>query len=209
MTSALERFKAQKAAGGGAPAGNAGAARGRKKNRWAGVHSSEDRDPLPWTGDYVFRVKAVTVLTEQGETYRASLEAVEYSPPPNGTAEGSPGTTQTEVGDVVSFLQKLDGESWRAGGPQVKRFTKAVVGIETDEEFDALDPNGTLIDAGSGDLNDDYPENPLLGRFVAAEIRRGKDCGADSKYAGDFWRNWKWIPLPDEAQEELSKAHPA
>lgn len=182
---AMARFRAGQAAG-AAPGGRTAAAAAPRRGRFAGTKAADNRYPLPQVGSY----RAVILETRQttnpktGEWYHVDFEIVDSNNPAH------------PVGSKVSYLQGFSGKSMTVGMPKIKRFVMAAVGTEDEGAYDAMDPNGDLIDCTTGVAIEGFPQNPLAGRLVdfdVAEAKRTQD-------GSDFFRDFSFYVVPEEEQ---------
>lgn len=165
-------------------------------SRYAGVSASAPRDPMPHVGEYRFRVVACDEGHNPGkgrDSFKAKLEIVELD---KRAAENH------AVGDVVVMLQFVSGNGAQAGLGRVKSFIMAAGGFETEEEYDAFDPDGLFIEACTGAANE-YSERgeTVVGRLVDCKVTRGNDCkDKDGVPTGDYYRDFAWAIVPEEEQ---------
>lgn len=111
---------------GGAPRGRAPA---RGPGRFAGVKANEPQYETPHPGNYLFQFVTDKVTDGSGnEYYNATLLVLESDNPLH------------EVGSYVTFLQGLSGEQFRMGAPRMKGMAIAMLGFETEDDFNMKFP---------------------------------------------------------------------
>ncbi len=160
----------------GAPAKTAAPAKG-KGSRWKGVQSSKPRDPIIHAGTYRLRV----VSGEPGRTG-------EYFKVHFVIEQQADGQTMHADGDSTIVLFRLVDD---AGKARCKAFFVAAAGHHDDASYDAIDPDGALMDQ----FFDRGEDSSLGGRLVDVRVRRGND-----KEDGDYYREFEWAPVADAEQ---------
>lgn len=168
----------------------------KKKSRYAGVTAAGARDPMPHAGEYIFRVLDAQEGSNPGtgtDSFKATLEVVESS------------SENHDVGDTVAFIQLISGKGGPAGLSRTKAFIMAATGIEDEEAYDSLDPDGLFIEACTGASNafsEAFAEltggNPIVGRLVRCKVLRGRPTAKDPS---DYYRDFAWGLLEDEHQD--------
>jgi hypothetical protein len=191
MPPKLGQFKRPTAAA-AAPPGK-GRAPVKRKSRYAGITADVPRDPMPEVGEYILKVVECTEGVNPGtgtESFKATFEVVD------GTNEAH------AAGDQVVAVFLLTGKGGPSGLPRVKSLVMAAAGYESEDEFNAFDPDGEFIDACTGAVNA-YSEAGLgiAGRYVFAEVKRGKDVVRDGVPTGDYYREFSWGVVADDSQE--------
>lgn len=149
------------------------------------VDSGDDRDPLLWPGVYRLEILSTEEKihpVKKTATYKIMAKILDLDE----------GNQYHRVGDVGAVLQSVSNT---VGPKKVKQFVIAAAGYETQEDYDAFDPDAEFIDATTGRANR-YSEQDctLVGRIVDVEINRGPDT-QDGK---DFYRNCAWAPVEQE-----------
>lgn len=161
----------------------------RTASRFAGVKSSKPQTPQPPVGRYRFEIAA----------FREGRSPVRYVFIDLIVREIFRDGTGVQVGDTVTCMQNIVSD---AGVSRVKAAFVAGAGFDRDADYDEFDPNGDFIDFMFGhetaycDLPDEE-RTTLIGRYVDADVRRGKDTPD-----GDYFRDWDWKPVADEDQAQ-------
>lgn len=154
---------------------------GPAKSRWAGIKSHKPRDPLLTRGEYRVRFLGAEVTFNKktgNETFQTTVEVVD-------TGDGS----TVASGTVCKLLMIINGKSSDIGQGRVKAMHVAGAGYGSEDEYDAIDPDGSLIDAtlnGAG----------LVGRL--ADVRVADVPGE----GGRTFQEYEWFPFT-EGQEQL------
>ena len=179
----------------------------KKKSKYSGVKSQQPRTPMPRKGEYLLRLHEVATghNPKKGtESHKLTLEVVEIL---------DEGNTQHAVGDFVQPVFITAGPGHLSGLPRVKAATMAIAGYDDEQEYDAFDPDGFFIDATAHESNDfstlAYPPTEeeaaiagIIGRVVYCKVTKGNDI-PDS--GGDYYREYEWGVVPDEAEEQDMK----
>ena len=108
-------------------------------SRWGGIKSQQPEEAVLGPGSYRVQFTGAEVTFNKGsghETFKSHVTVVDI-------AEGS----ATPVGASASILNIINGKSTEIGKGRVKAMFVALAGFQTDEEFDAVDPAGSVIDA--------------------------------------------------------------
>src|SRR5688572_19836984 len=182
---AMARFRAGQAAG--AAARPAPVPQGPRRGRFAGVKASDARYPILSVGQYTLRVLE-TRLTENpktGEWFHADLEILDSS---NESAH--------PVGSKGTMIQGLSGKSASMGFPKVKRFVMTGVGLDDEAQYDAMDPNGDLIDVCTGIAVEGFEPNPLAGRLLYCDVTPGKP-----RPDGRVFDEFNFSVVPEDQQD--------
>lgn len=109
-----------------------------------------------------------------------------------------------------------------AGIAEFQRYCVAMAGYENAQEFNefaqAVMPDADLDEACDsyftsviGDANA-FSEagHTIEGRLADVRVTYGKACvGQDGHPTGDHYRNYKWVPVPDEEQDTTGKLEAA
>ncbi len=168
----------------------------KKKSRYAGIPSAAPRDPMPHVGEYRLRVIGNTAGHNEGtgtDSYKSSLEIV-------GLDEKA--AENHAEGDQVIVVQLTSGKAAKAGLPRVKAYVMAAAGYETDEEYDAFDPEGEFIDSTEGQANQySAADLTIVGRLVDCKVTRGKN----TPDGDDYYREFHWSVVPEDEQDAVGK----
>lgn len=148
-----------------------------KGSRWKGVQSSKPRDPIIHAGTYRLRVLSGEP-GRTGEYFKVHFRIEQQ-------AEGQ--TMHADGDDTIVLFRTVDD----AGISRCKGFFVAAAGYEDDASYDAVDPDGALMDQ----FFDRGEDSGLSGRLVDVRVRRGKD-----KEDGDYYREFEWSPVADAEQ---------
>jgi hypothetical protein len=162
----------------GNKAGAAAKAGGKPKSRWVGIPSAQPKEPIISASDKPQRVRflscEITYNDGSGhESFKMLAEVVR--------------SDVHKPGDVVligPFI--VNGKSKRVGEGRVKALAVAGMGLETDEQFDALYPEGEPIDAA---LAGDETDASFLGNEAEVIVSRGAATAS-----GDYYREYEWAP---------------
>lgn len=157
----------------------------KKKSRYAGIKASTPRDSMPHIGEYILRVINIEEGHNPGkgtDSHKKSLEIVEL----DETAEKN-----HTAGDHVMVVDLISGKGGPTGLGRVKAFTMAAAGFESEEEYDAFDPDGEFIDSTC------VEGGPLTGRLVACKVTRGNP----TPDGNDYYRVYAWATVDEESQE--------
>jgi hypothetical protein len=172
-----------------APARTAAPARApaKRTSMWAKYTPQEQRLPLlEADGSYLCRIGTVEKKIKPACAPNAGRESFHAQITVEDAAEGS----TTKAGETVNFMCLL---STPAGQDEAFRFTMAASGHADVPSYNAeLNPNedGAFMAAVLGEETNEYNEggNPLEGRLVQIDVRRGKDTGAGD---GDYYRVYR------------------
>jgi hypothetical protein len=131
----------------------------------------------------IYRVRVVSCEklihpVKHSESFKALVEVL-------AAAEGA-GSMVGGTYAVLAMLSTIPGQK------DMGRFIIAAAGYDA-EGFSAEHGDGLFIDAVLGDLPGEG--NPIEGRVVDVEVRRGKDTGD-----GDWYRNYQWEPVAEDEQ---------
>jgi hypothetical protein len=154
------------------PVGN-GAAR---KSKWAGVKSSQPKDPVLHAGTYRLEI----LDPEPGRTGQ-------WFKPHFRIVAQADGQVIHADGDEVLVLLNTTTD---AGRESIKNFLVAGSGYEDDEQYAAADPDDSDLVAYVGGLR---------GRFVDVRVKRGKDF-VNKNGEQDYYRECDWAPASAEEQ---------
>jgi hypothetical protein len=151
---------------------------GAKKSRWGGIPSAQPKEPIIEASPNPQRVRflssEITFNEGSGHESHKTLAAIVSS-------------DVHKPGDVVligPFI--INGKSKRVGEGRVKAMAVAGMGLETDEQFDALYPDGEPIDLA---LNGDEGESSYIGNEALVIVSRG-----GAREGGDYFREYEWAP---------------
>jgi hypothetical protein len=171
------------------PAGKGKPAPG-KKSRFAGVAASQPRDPIPEVGAYRFRFVTVEEGYNEGNGCSSAKTTLEI------VAKDS---EHHEVGDHVFIPERITGNGSAAGRSRFKAMVVAGDGHDTEAEYDEkYGADGLHLDACLGESNAHSKDGqPLIGRLVDCEVRRGKTMNDGS----DYFREYSWEVVPEEEQD--------
>lgn len=116
---------------------------------------------------------------------------------------------------------RVSGKGSDAGRTRMKKFIVAACGYADAASYNADDPEGWKMDYFLGETPpDDYDVGPLetlVGRLVDFEVTQGNPIvdqeGTPKMYVNskgetvpDFYRNYRWEPVPEEDQETAAAA---
>jgi hypothetical protein len=175
----------------------AGAKPAAKKSRYAGINAASPRDPIPEAGEYRLRVIDIQ------EGYNEGAGTTSYKPTFEIVATSGP----HKEGASVLIPWVVDGaKNAKANRERVKAFVMAAAGYEDEEEYNAFESDGEFIDSTAGAANDYSGVATLIGRLVDVEVRKGNDVVKDDKPTGDYYREYAWVVVPEEEQDQAPKA---
>ncbi len=112
---------------------------GASASRWGGIKSQQPQEPILGPGSYRVQFAGAEVTFNKGsghETFKSHVTVQDI-------ADGS----TNAVGSAASVLNIINGKSQDIGQGRVKAMFVALAGLQTDEEFDALDARGASIEA--------------------------------------------------------------
>lgn len=179
-----------------AVAGGAARPPAKRKSKYSGIEAATPRDPMPHVGDYCFRVVDCVEGMNPGtgsESFKISVEVVAV----NDDNEFH------KVGDscVVVFL--TSGKGGPSGLSRVKSFTMAAAGYESEDDYDAFDPDGLFIETIVGSSTTEYAQAGMgiAGRLVYCTVTRGKTIPEST----DYYREYAWFVVPESDQDTTQK----
>ena len=160
-----------------------------RKSRFAGVKCATPRDPIPQVGGYRFAIRAIEEGFRGGA--KTTLEVI-----------ATEGISPHEIGAFVFIPECLVTSKGAGIAPGLGRFKSmvmAAMGFETEEEYDAFDPEGANLDAALGEVNAFAKDGqPGVGRYVDCVVTRG-NATPDGQ---DYYRNYEWFVVPEAEQPE-------
>jgi hypothetical protein len=172
----------------------------KKVSRYAGVKSAADRMPILGEGEGVLR----WLGTETGQHpkkhntwVRVSFEIVDGD---FKTAKLAP----LKVGDQCVLIESVAGSgSATYGLERLKAMVVGFSGVESDDDYDTLDPDGEFMSAALEGESNDFSGYTLEGRLAAVVGRRGNEKIDDEtgKGRGEYFCSHSWAIVPDEAQD--------
>lgn len=154
------------------------------------MKASAPRDPIPEVGAYRFRILAIEEGYNQGNGCSSAKTTLEIV-----AQDGSP----HEVGDTVFIPERISGNGSAAGQSRFKAMVVAADGNESEDAYDEkYGDDGRHLDACLGESNEYSKDGqPLIGRLVDCEVRRGKTM-QDST---DYFREYAWEVVPEDEQD--------
>jgi hypothetical protein len=167
-----------------------------RKSKYAGIAAASTREPMPTAGVYRFEIVEVrdnpAPAPGRNDTFKTKLRILSI---------GSGGEGH-KVGDVVAMIQLTSGSGAQSGLSRVKSFFIAAAGFESEEDYDAFDPEGLFIGHCCGEANG-FPQAELtvVGRYVDCRVERGKPTKKDPE---DYYREYSWFAVADEEQPGAS-----
>jgi len=151
---------------------------------------------MPEVGEYLLRwSSAEEVLSESKpglSWFKALFEICEITDIAN--KDNIVASECHAIGDTVCALHATVGDAAIFGREDTKRMVMAVAGYESEEEYDAFDPEGFYIDCVQGIVTD-YKMG-LEGRLVRARVTARKP---DNK--GSYYRSYEWQVVPEDEQD--------
>lgn len=191
MAVTLGKFKKPAAAAGGAARAPA-----KRKSKYAGVDAATPRDPMPHVGDYCFRVIDCVEGQNPGtgtESFKISLEVVLCDD----------GNEFHKLGDSCIAVFLTSGKGGPSGLSRVKSFVMAAAGYESEDEYNAFDPDGLFIETITGAAGTEYADAGMgiAGRLVYCTVTRGKTI-PDST---DYYREYAWGIVPEADQDQTAR----
>lgn len=150
------------------------------KSQWGGIKSAQPRSPLLNNFGESYTVEMVSCAEtynpkEGTESYKITFKIVETT------------DRAFKVGDEAVVLFMKHGKARQVAMSKVKAMCTALAGFETDEEYDAADPEGTYISnsfTGEG-------EN-LLGEKAHVKVTQGSERKNEP---GTYYAEYAWSPI--------------
>jgi hypothetical protein len=167
----------------------------KKQSRYKGITAATPRDPMPHVGEYRLRVLEVAEGHNPGtgsDSYKVQFAIVAMNEDNDKHA----------IDDVVSMIQLVSGKAAQSGLSRTKAFVIAAAGFESEEDYDAFDPDGAFIDATTG-VQNEYSErgDTLIGRLVDCQVTRGNT----TKDGADYYREYAWAAVDEQEQEGVAR----
>jgi hypothetical protein len=151
------------------------------RSKWGGVKSAMSRSPI---------------LDNFGKEYDLELVSYEETRNPNKGTETYKVTVKVlasddpgmKDGSEAVILYSKHGRSLEAGMSKLKATSVAFAGMNSDDEYDAADPEGDFISntfTGTG--------QNLIGERAHVKVHRGDE---KEKEPGKYWPEYEWSPAP-------------
>lgn len=108
------------------------------KSRWGGIKSREARDPLLQRGTYLVELVGAEITFNRksgNETFQTTVKVL----------HAEPGSV-SQADSQCKILAIINGKSKDVGEGKVKAMSVAFAGYTSDDEYDAVDPEGAFID---------------------------------------------------------------
>jgi hypothetical protein len=171
------------------PGGRAAPAR---KARYGGIQAEQEKDPFIGLGTYRLEVLALTEREPINDHQTVALTVKVLD-----AADGS-----VDPVDSTRFIAfRVMGSGSDQGRKRMKSFIVGAHGCETAEEYDAIDPEGFLLDAYLGYACPEYPDGAtVVGRVVDLECTQGNPIKKEGVLTGEYYTNYKWFAVPEEDQ---------
>jgi hypothetical protein len=152
-------------------------------SKWGGVKSAMPRTPILDNCGHEYDIELVSYEETRNpgkgtETYKVTVKIIDSDDP------------GLKPGDEAVILYSKHGKALEAAMSKLKATSVAFAGFASDDEYDAVDPEGNFISntfTGTGDN--------LIGERAHVKVIRGQER---EKEPGKYWPEYDWSPLPKE-----------
>ena len=148
-------------------------------SRWAGIPSAMPKTPKLNVGhDYDVELVSFEETRNPGkgtESFKVTVNVL--------TSDDS----RIPVGSQAVVIYSKHGKSLEMGMSKLKATAVAFAGCATDEEYDARDPSGALIDATFNNVGEN-----LIGEKAHVKVMQGQPIQGSP---GEYWPECEWSPF--------------
>jgi hypothetical protein len=147
--------------------------------RWGGIPSAMPQTPKLNVGhEYDVELVAFRETRNPGkgtESFKVEVTVLESN------------DSRIPVGSPAVVIYSKHGKSLEIGMSKLKATAVAFAGCETDEEYDAKDPTGALIDATFNCTGEN-----LIGEKAHVKVMQGQPIQGSP---GEYWPECEWSPV--------------